>query len=156
MFTFLLLYVKKNLYTTYLAPDNFRKSTLDFYLPQLANIGEQPIALRTLNPFISDHDDGTLGFNEAWWEYRYSPDLASGYFRQGLSQTLTGWTYGDPFDPNFTHVNGEWLKSNAQEVVDKTLAVTSDIASQFFGVFTFTIDKQRPMPVYSIPGLDTI
>lgn len=147
---------QKNMYTTYLAPDNFRRSTLDFYLPQLANIGEQPIPLRTLNPFISGHDDAVIAYQEAWWEYRYEPDLASGYFRQGLEETLTGWTYGDPYDPNFTHVNGEWLKSNAQEVVDKTLTVTSELAHQFFGVFTFTVDKQRPMPIYSVPGLDTI
>lgn len=154
---------QKNLYSTYLAPDNFRKSTLDFYLPQLANIGEQPIPLRTLNPFIENQDDTVFGYQEPWWEYRYEPDLTSGYMRKGLPDSLVGWTYADEYDPSFTHVNGEWLKSNAREVVDKTLALTSmnDVGedtgfSQFFGLFQFNIDKQRPMPIYSMPGLDTL
>lgn len=147
---------QKNLYTTYLAPDNFRRKTLDFYLPQLANIGEQPIPLRTLNPFISGHDDAVIGYQEAWWEYRYEPDACSGYFRDGVPGSLVGWTYADKYDPNFTHVNANWLKSNAREVVDSTLAVTSAMASQFIGQFAFSVDKQRPMPVYSVPGLDDI
>lgn len=147
---------QKNLYTTYLAPDNFRRKTLDFYLPQLANIGEQPIPLRTLNPFISGHDDAVIGYQEAFWEYRFEPDACSGYFRDGVPGSLVGWTYADKYDPNFTHVNANWLKSNAREVVDSTLAVTSAMASQFIGQFAFSVDKQRPMPVYSVPGLDDI
>lgn len=147
---------QKNLYSTYLAPDNFRRSMLDFYTPQLANISEQPILLRTLNPFVTGNDSLVLGYQEAWWEYRYEMDTASGYFRSGLSESLVGWTYADNYDIDFSHVNGEWLKSNAQEVIDNTLAVTSSIASQFFGVFTFKIDKQLPMPIYSVPGLDMI
>lgn len=146
----------RNIYSTYLAPDNFRQRTLDFYLPQLANIGEQPIRLATLNPFVVDDEGKTLGFQEAWWEYRYEPDRVSGEFRTGLNNGLDIWTYADHFDPNFDVVDGAWLKSNSQEVLDRTLAVTSQLANQFIGMFVFEVDKQRPMPTYSVPGLDTI
>lgn len=146
----------RNIYSTYLAPDNFRKNTLDFYLPQLANIGEQPIRLATLNPFVADDQNKTLGFQEAWWEYRYEPDRVTGEFRTGLNNGLDIWTYADPFDADFDVVNGAWLKSNSQEVLDRTLAVTSQLANQFIGMFSFEVDKQRPMPTYSVPGLDTI
>lgn len=146
----------QNIYSTYLSPDKFRRRTLDFYMPPLANIGEQPIRLATLNPFVRGCMENVLGYQEAWWEYRMDLPTTSGYFRNGIDQSLSMWTYADEYDPNFTHVNGEWLKSNAQDVLDRSLFVTSDIAHQFYGLFTFTIEKQLPMPVFSVPGLDTV
>lgn len=147
---------QRNVYTSYLAPDNFRRKTLDFYLPQLANIGEQPIRLSTLNPFASDSHEKVLGYQEAWYEYRYSPDRILGSLRTGIAGGLDVWHFGDEFDLSFNVVDGEWLKSNAQEVLDRTLYVTSEQAPQFIGQFNWKITKQLPMPVYGIPGLDTI
>lgn len=148
---------QKNVYSTYLSPDNFRLSTLDFYLPQLANIGEQPVKLEYLNPFLNGSAyNGALGFQEAWWEYRFEPDRAHGFFRSGIEQSLDIWTYTDPYDSSFRFVDGDWLKSNAETVLNRTLAVTSELAPQFKGLFKYKIDKQRPMPTYSVPGLDTI
>lgn len=146
----------RNIYSTFFAPDNFRKSTLDFYLPQLANIGEQPIPLRTLNPFVNEANEKAIGFQEAWWEYRYEPDRVHGEFRTGVDGSLAVWNYADEFDSTFDHINGDWLKSNSEEVLNRTLAVTSELAPQFKGMFRYKVDKQRPMPTYSIPGLDTI
>lgn len=146
----------KNLYSTYFAPDNFRMGTLDFYLPPLANIGEQPVRLATLNPFIDSDDDDVLGYQEAWWEYREEPDRVSGYFRSGVEGSLNVWNYADEYDPDFTHINGDWLKSNTEEILNRTLSVTSELAPQFKGLFSWKVTKQRPMPTYSIPGLDTI
>lgn len=147
---------QKNVYSSYFSPDNFRMSTMDFYLPPLANISEQPIRKAILHPFSEDAMDAVLGYQEAWWEYRNEPDRTSGYMRSGIPNSLEVWTYADVFDPNFTHINGDWLYSNAQEVVDKTVVTTSELAHQFLGQFFFKITKQRPMPVYSLPGLDMI
>lgn len=147
---------QRNVYSSYLSPDNFRRKTLDFYLPQLANIGEQPIRLSTLNPFYMDSHEKVLGYQEAWYEYRYSPDRILGSLRSGVANSLDVWHFGDDFDMNFNVVDGNWLKSNAQEVLDRTLYVTSEQAPQFIGQFNWKITKQLPMPVYSVPGLDTI
>lgn len=147
---------QRNVYSTYFAPDNFRLSTLDFYLPQFSNIGEQPIRLATLNPFIEDEEDSVLAYQEAWWEYRYEPDRVHGHFRSGVDQNLSAWTYADDFDPNFKVVTGEWLKSNAEQVLNRTIAVTSDLQQQFKGLFSWRVIKQLPMPTYGMPGLDTI
>lgn len=147
---------QKNVYSSYFSPDNFRMSTMDFYLPPLANISEQPIRKAILHPFDEAAMDAVLGYQEAWWEYRNEPDRTSGYMRSGIQNSLEVWTYADIFDPNFTHINGDWLYSNAQEVVDKTVVTTSEITHQFLGQFFFKITKQRPMPVYSVPGLDMI
>lgn len=147
---------QKNVYSSYFSPDNFRMSTMDFYLPPLANISEQPIRKAILHPFTEDAMDAVIGYQEAWWEYRNEPDRTSGYMRSGIRNSLEVWTYADIFDPNFSHINGDWLYSNAQEVVDKTVVTTSEITHQFLGQFFFKITKQRPMPVYGVPGLDMI
>lgn len=146
----------RNTYSTYLAPDNFRKGTLDFYLPQLANIGEQPIRKATLNPFSQDSLEKVIAYQEAWWELRYEPNRVSGLMRPGVTGSLANWNYADPLDTNFEVVTGDWLKSNSKEVLDRTLAVTSDLAPQFKGLFSFKVDKQRPLPTYSVPGLDIV
>lgn len=145
-----------NAYSTYFAPDNFRLNTLDFYMPPLANIGEQPMPTRLLNPFNDSNEEGIIGFQEAWWEYRNEIDSISGEFRSGIDGSLDVWHYGDNYATGFETINGDWLKSNAEEVINRTIAVTSDLAHQFKSCFVFTVTKQRPMPTYSIPGLDTI
>lgn len=146
----------KSIYPTYTPPHLFRKNTLDFYLPQLANIGEQPIRLATLNPFLEDSMDRAIGYQEAWYDYRYDVDRVRGALRSGLDNSLDVWHYGNYWDPDFTHVNGQWLISDTQEILDRTLRVTSENSPQFINLINFKITKQRPMPVYSVPGLDTI
>lgn len=122
----------------------------------MANIGEQPIRLATLNPFREDSMELAIGYQEAWYEYRYDVDRVRGALRSGVGNSLDVWHYGNYYDPDFTHVNGEWLISDSQEILDRTLRVTSDQAPQFINQINFKITKQRPMPVYSVPGLDTI
>lgn len=145
-----------NIYSTAVNPYWFRRSTLDWYYPQLANISEQPMRLALLNPFREDSMEKVLGYQEAWYEYRYESDITTGYCRTGLIETLGSWTYADNFDEDFSVVNGAWLKSNAQEVLDRSIVVTSAVAPQFIACFTFNIEKEIPMPTYSVPGMDIL
>ncbi|AXF52089.1 MAG: major capsid protein [Microviridae sp.] len=146
----------KNIYPSFMARDNFRLSMLDFYHPQLANISEQPIYLREINPFADNGSSSGIGFQEAWAEYRYEPDYVTGYMRPGSENTLAVWNYADESDINFKIVDGEWLKSNSQEVLDRTLAISSELAPQFKLSVKFYVDKTLPMPTYSVPGLDMV
>lgn len=146
---------QRNIYPSYLSPDNFRMSMTDFYLPQLANISEQPVRTAFINPFNAD-ENAIFGYQEAWAEYRYEPNRVSGYLRPGVPESLSSWIYADNFDSALTILNDSFLKSNAQEVLDRTLAVTSSVAPQFICDFCFVTEKQRPMPTYSIPGLDIV
>lgn len=152
----------RNVYTSYLSPDNFRLSALDFYNPTLATISEQPVYSRSINPFLqSQNIDDVFGYQEAWAEYRYELDTVSGQMRSMpdsmASQSLAVWNYSDLFDPSLVVATGNWMKSNSKEVLDRTLAVTTASgAPQFFGQFRFKIEKRRQMPVYSVPGLDII
>lgn len=147
---------QNNIYSSYMARDNFRRSMLDFYQPPLANLSEQPVYLREINPFASNGNNAVFGYQEAWAEYRMDPDRVSGYMRPGLADSLAIWNYADDFDSSLAVADGNWLKSNAQSVLDRTLAVTSEVSHQFKGQFVFEIDKELPMPTYSVPGMDII
>ncbi|WGL31094.1 major capsid protein [Dipodfec virus UOA04_Rod_715] len=145
----------RNVYSSYLAKDNFRLTLLDFYTPQLANISEQPVYTKEINPFLSD-SSGVFGYQEAWAEYRFEPDVVSGYMRPGVSDSLALWNYADDFSSSLRISDGSWLKSNTEAVVNRTLAVTSSKAPQFKAAFQFVVNKTLPMPVYSVPGMDII
>lgn len=145
---------QKNVYPSFCPPDLFRRSMLDFYQPQLANISEQPVYTRSINPFAADLD-GVFGYQEAWAEYRDEPDLVSGLMRPGVTGSLSSWNYADEFDSGLTIADDEFMLSNAQEVVDRTVEIASTTSThQFYGEFHFVTDKQLPMPVYSVPELE--
>ncbi|MDE7431014.1 MAG: hypothetical protein K2N34_03750, partial [Lachnospiraceae bacterium] len=146
---------QKNIYPSFMSRDNFRLSMLDFYQPQLANISEQPVYAREINPFAPNPGD-PFGYQEAWAEYRYDPDRVSGYMRPGINDSLALWNYSDNFDSSLQIADGAFMVSNAQAVIDRTLAVTSSVAPQFKAQFRFVVDKTRPMPTYSVPGMDII
>lgn len=142
----------RNVYPSFVARDWFRRTQLDYYAPPLSGISEQPVYSREINPFCDD-PDGVFGYQEAWAEYRYDPDYVTGYLRPGISGSLSLWDYADDFDSGLQIADGDWLKSNTQDVVDRTLAVSSSLAPQFKGLFSFHVTKQRAMPIYDIPGL---
>lgn len=152
----------KNIYPAFIPRSMFRRSMLDFYFPQLANISEQPVYTREINCFVEDkvlpgkYEPKVFGYQEAWADYRYNPDRVAGYMRPGVSGSLDVWNYADVFDGNLAIADGTWIQSNSQEVLDRTLAVTSSNAPQFKGQFKFTLEDELPMPVYSVPGLDIL
>lgn len=152
----------KNIYPAFIPRSMFRRSMLDFYFPQLANISEQPVYTREINCFAEgnvlpgDYEPKVFGYQEAWADYRYNPDRVAGYMRPGVNGSLDVWNYADMFDKNLAIADGTWIQSNSQEVLDRTLAVTSSNAPQFKGQFKFTLEDELPMPVYSVPGLDIL
>ncbi|WGL30987.1 major capsid protein [Dipodfec virus UOA04_Rod_618] len=147
----------RNLYSSFMSKDWFRTSMLDYYYPQLANISEQPVFTREINPFASAPND-VFGYQEAWSEYRYEPDIATGLMRSASegAESLNVWNYADDFDPTLQIATGDWLKSNSEEILNRTLALTSDNVPQFKAQFVFHVDKTLPMPTYSVPGMDII
>lgn len=145
----------KNIYSSYMARDNFRLSMLDFYQPQLANISEQPLYAYELNPFASQPLNA-IGYQEAWAEYRYEPDMVSGYMRPGISESLAVWNYADDFDSGLQVIDDDFVRSNSEEVLNRTVVTTSEIAPQFKCAFKMKVDKELPMPTYSVPGMDII
>ncbi|WGL31189.1 major capsid protein [Dipodfec virus UOA04_Rod_763] len=145
----------RNIYSSYLSRDNFRMNALDFYTPPFANISDQPVYTREINPFYASPTQ-VFGYQEAWAEYRYEPDMVSGYMRPGISGSLALWNYADDYSSSLAIADGDWLKSNSEEILNRSLAITSSQAPQFKAQFAFKCDKTLPMPTRSIPGMDII
>lgn len=143
-----------------------RDERFDFYYPELANIGEQPVNIDELCAGISPSLKYTFGYQEAWAEYRYKPNMVTGKMRSLLPDSLDIWHYGDaytadasgfdtnPNDPIIgTPVLSDAFVSETGRFIDRTLAVSSQLEPQFFGDFYFKCAVTRPMPLYSVPGL---
>lgn len=132
------------------------KSRYDYYFPELANIGNQPVFKREIMAIgRENYDNAVFGYQEAWAHYRYAPSYVCGAFRSNYAQSIDSWHYADYYDPS---INSQPVISAAflQEVtanVDRTLAVQSNTEDQFLGNFYFKSTWTRPMPIYSVPGL---
>lgn len=142
-----------------------RHNRFDFYFPQFANLGEQPIYKHELDvDSVSSFPSGgaypqsdVFGYQEAWADYRYIPDTVTGLVRPG--QSLAHWTYANSIaketkNTMVDNLAGFLAASKAKNAIDRTLLVDSDTSGfQFLAQFQFDITAVRPMPMYSIPGL---
>lgn len=147
-----------------------RRNKLDFYWPQFANLGEQPVYLKEISAgtstvgFQSSGDENLVfGYQEAYAEYRYIPDRNVGEVNSEFG-TVKYWTYGTNFDNLLTAAGQSgmtgiglsmWLDAAYQQPeFDQTLQVSGATAGfTFLAQFYFDITAIRPMPLYSIPGL---
>lgn len=131
-----------------------RRSALDFYTPVFANVGEMPIDRDELvMTGKKSIDRSAFGYQEAYAEYRYAPNTATGGFRAGTDAGyFLPWTYIDDYD-SVPYLNQDWI-TEPSTLLDRSLAVSSDSpGSQLFGEMHFDDTWRRVMPVYSIPGL---
>lgn len=137
-----------------------RRKWSDFYNPFFANLSEQPVNNREIycqgdNVFDSDGniiDDQVFGYQEAWAEYRFKNNIVTGHMRSNSpTGSLDSWHYADDYNALPT-LSSEWINENKSNV-DRTIAVSSDLAHQLIGDFYLRCSYTRCMPVYSVPGL---
>ena len=126
-----------------------KKSMFDFYWPELANLGESGI--RNSEIFLQGNstDDQAFGYQEAWYEYRYKPDIITGEMRSNYAQSLDIWHYGDDY-ATLPSLGSDWIDEPTENMA-RTLAVQTH--DQFMGDFYFAPKYILPMPLYSVPGL---
>lgn len=129
-----------------------RSDRLDYYVPQFANLGEQPVKKKEIYLTGKSTDEETFGYQEAWADYRMKPNRVSGEMRSNYAQSLDCWHYADEYDSVPTLSQG-WLKEGRAEI-DRTLIEQSQ--DQFFGGILVENATTRPMPLYSVPGLERI
>lgn len=134
-----------------------RRSRYDWYWPVLANLGEQAVLNKEIfaqganvtDPVTGQPvDDQVFGYQERWAEYRYGVSKITGRLRSDYPQPLDSWHLAQHFT--------ELPKLNAAFIQDKpplkrVLAVQDEPEIIFDS--NIVIDKVRPMPLYSIPGL---
>lgn len=126
-----------------------RKDRLDYYVPQFANIGEQPIKKKEIMLTGTETDEETFGYQEAWADYRMKPNRVSGKMRSNAQGTLDFWHYADNYNTVPTLSQG-WMKEGKEEIA-RTLIVQNE--PQFFGAVRVANKTTRRMPLYSVPGL---
>lgn len=127
-----------------------RSDRLDYYFPQFANLGEQPVKKKEIMLTGTSTDDETFGYQEAWADYRMKPNRVSGKMRSNASGTLDFWHYADNYK-NVPTLSQEWMSEGKSEIA-RTLIVQNE--PQFFGAIRVMNNTTRCMPLYSVPGLE--
>lgn len=129
-----------------------RRDRYDFYWPELANIGEQAVKVSEIYAKADPSNSLVFGYQEAWADYRYSPNRVTGAFRSDSYQSLDVWHYADYYHSR-PYLSNDWVRETDVNI-GRTLAVQdSKVADQFLLDCYFNARWARPMPVYSIPGL---
>lgn len=126
-----------------------RSDRLDYYVPQFANLGEQPVKKKEIMLTGDASDEETFGYQEAWADYRMKPNRVSGLMRSNAGGTLDFWHYADNYSTVPT-LSQEWMAEGKAEIA-RTLIVQNE--PQFFGAIRVANKTTRRMPLYSVPGL---
>jgi hypothetical protein len=134
----------------------FRHSREDFYDPEYAHLGEQPVYKRELY-FGGPDDEEVFGYQEIFADLRYRPSKVSGQARSGAKLPAGGdsdldiWHFGDYYAEAPTL--GEDFIQETPEYVDRDISVPSTSQDQFLINFYFKRDGIRPLPARGTPGL---
>lgn len=132
-----------------------RSTRFSYYDPMLANLGEQPVLNQEIYVQGNDEDQDVFGYQEAWADYKYQTNRVTSEMRSTYAQSLDAWHYADHYT-ELPHLSNDWIKEGNENIA-RTLAVEDTNHSyQFICNFYFHQTWTRPMPIYSVPGLDTI
>lgn len=132
-----------------------RSTRFSYYDPMLANLGEQPILNQEIYAQGNAQDEEVFGYQEAWADYRYRTNIVTSEMRSTYAQSLDAWHYADHYT-SLPTLSSDWIKEGSENIA-RTLAVEDTNHSyQFICNFYFEQTWTRPMPIYSVPGLDTI
>lgn len=126
-----------------------RSDRLDYYVPQFANIGEQPVKKKEIMLTGEASDEETFGYQEAWADYRMKPNRVSGLMRSNAKGSLDFWHYADYYTTVPT-LSQDWMEEGKIEIA-RTLIEQNE--PQFFGAIRVANKTTRRMPLYSVPGL---
>lgn len=131
-----------------------RSTRFSYYDPMLANLGEQAVLNQEIYAQGKPQDEEVFGYQEAWADYRYRTNMVTSEMRSTYAQTLDAWHYADKYGALPT-LSSSWIKEGTENI-DRTLAVQSSNSHQFICNFFYSQAWTRPMPIYSVPGIDTI
>lgn len=128
-----------------------RKSRFDYYWPVFANIGEQAVLNKEIYADGSVKDGEVFGYQEAWADYRYRPNICTGEMRSQAQKSLDAWHLADDYATR-PSLSDSWIREDKSNL-DRALAVNSSVSNQLWADIYVQNICTRPMPMYSIPGL---
>lgn len=136
-----------------------RKDRFDFYWSEFNGVGDQPIYNSEIFFTGKPQDEEVFAYQERYAEYRFYPSMVTGAFRSNWEDgTLDYWHYADDYD-SLPKLSKEWIVEDTKNL-QRSLAIQSDPEDLFFRNQQFLLDFYihkfctRPMPVYSMPGMN--
>ena len=131
----------KAVYTQGIEREFLKRSRLDFFTPELANIGMQEVLTQELFA-TSTNKDSIFGYSDRYQEYRYHKPLVTGEFRD----TLNYWNMARNFD-NAPNLNDEFINMEySSEVFKRPFAVQDQSYHSFLIMLENVIHAWRPIP----------
>lgn len=131
-----------------------RKNRYDYYWPAFAGLGEMAVLNKEIFAQGKPVDDEVFGYQEAFGDYRYKPSRVTAEMRSNHPNTLDSWHFADDYE-SLPTLSAGWIQEDKNNI-DRALSVTSSVSNQFFVDFYIQNECTRPMPVYSVPGLERI
>lgn len=128
----------------------FRQTRYDFYFPAFAMLGEQAILNQEIYAVGTPaQDTAVFAYNERWAEYRFMPNMVTGFMNSHTSAPLDVWHLAEKFTALPT-LSAAFIVQNTPIARISAAAVVNQ---HFLADCQFTIKCTRPMPLYSVPGL---
>lgn len=125
-----------------------RETRYDFYWPALSHLGEQAIKNKEIYFQGTNDDDGVFGYQERYAEYRFKLSKITGLFQSDAPASLDAWHLSQDFT-SLPALNKSFIEEDVP--VKRVIAVQSE--PDFLVDIWFDLKTDRPMPVYSVPGL---
>lgn len=125
-----------------------RSTRYDFYWPALAHLGEQAVLNKEIHYQGTTDDDEVFGYQERFAEYRYKPSRITGLFNSDADDSLDVWHLAQDFE-TLPALNSAFIQESPP--IDRVIAVPAE--PHFLCDVWFDLKTDRPMPVYSVPGL---
>lgn len=130
--------------------EDSKLTKFEFYSPEFANLGDQSTKIKELFLAGTTADDNVFGYQEHWAEDRYRPARVCGLLNPNAANSLDFWTMADKYS-SAPNLNANFIFENRDNI--KRCLTTGNTGPDF--IYDIEIDyvADRPMPVYTIPGL---
>ncbi len=126
-----------------------RSTRYDFYIPALANLGEQTVLNQEIyHSNVLATDVAVFGYQERWAEYRMKHSRLAGTFSPDVTGALSQWHLAEDF-ASLPPLNAAFIQD--QTPMDRIVAVTTE--DDFLLDLWFDYKCARPLPVYSVPSI---
>lgn len=135
-------------------PKHFTKlSQFDYFSPEFANVGYQPLNKELLCPlqYFNDEQAQTtkvFGYQRPWWEYIANTDQAHGLFRSSLRNFLMHRTFN-----SVPELGREFIQCDQSQLND-VFATSMEKGHKILGEIYHKIEVKSAVPFISIPQLD--
>lgn len=129
-----------------------RKTQYDFYVPALAQLGEQAVTLRELyTTGVAANDNTVFGYQERWQEYRTHYSDVTAIMRSTATGTLDAWHLAEKFASAPT-LSQTFIHD--QTPMSRILAAGTQAAGQqYLADILYHRTAVRPIPTFGTPAI---